>query len=152
VHVLQVSTIEFSMVEMSVLHGLKQGNDVLKEIHREMNVEAVEKLMEETAEAREYQRVRVFRSSTTGSLIQELTQEVGDMLANTLTLDDEEAVQAELEALVAEQVRCSFPFGVLNNNDMSRQLPSVPLPIHAPEEDVKLPSVPTHLLVEETGA
>jgi charged multivesicular body protein 6 len=151
VHVLQVSTIEFSMVEMSVLHGLKQGNDVLKEIHREMNVEAVEKLMEETAEAREYQRVRVFHSSTTGSLIQELMQEVGDMLANTLTLDDEDAVQAELEALVAEQVRCSFPLGVLNN-DMYRQLPSVPLPVHAPEEDVKLPSVPTHVPVEETGA
>ena len=40
------------------MHGLKQGNDVLKEIHREMNVESVEKLMEETAEARAYQQVR----------------------------------------------------------------------------------------------
>jgi charged multivesicular body protein 6 len=45
-------------VEVSVLHGLKQGNDVLKEIHREMNVEAVEKLLEETAEAKQYQQVR----------------------------------------------------------------------------------------------
>jgi charged multivesicular body protein 6 len=27
----QVSTIEFSLVEVSMLHGLKQGNDVLKE-------------------------------------------------------------------------------------------------------------------------
>jgi hypothetical protein len=43
-----------------VLHGLKQGNDVLKEIHKELNVESVEKLLEETAEAREYQRVRLF--------------------------------------------------------------------------------------------
>ena len=55
----QVSTIEFSLVEVSVLHGLKQGNDVLKEIHKELNVENVEKLLEETAEAREYQRVFV---------------------------------------------------------------------------------------------
>ena len=53
----QVSTIEFSLVEVSVLHGLKQGNEVLKEIHKELNVESVEKLLEETAEAREYQRV-----------------------------------------------------------------------------------------------
>jgi charged multivesicular body protein 6 len=53
----QVSTIEFSLVEVSVLHGLKQGNEVLKEIHREMSIESVEKLMEETHEAREYQRV-----------------------------------------------------------------------------------------------
>jgi Snf7 len=56
----QVSTIEFSLVEVSVLHGLKQGNEVLKEIHKELNVESVEKLLEETAEAREYQRVCLF--------------------------------------------------------------------------------------------
>lgn len=41
-----------------MLHGLKQGNEVLKEIHKEMNLESVEKLLEETQEAREYQRVR----------------------------------------------------------------------------------------------
>lgn len=45
-------------MEVSVLHGLKQGNEVLKEIHREMSLESVERLMEETHEAREYQRVR----------------------------------------------------------------------------------------------
>lgn len=43
---------------MSVLHGLKQGNEVLKEIHKEMNIESVEKLLDETAEARQYQQVR----------------------------------------------------------------------------------------------
>ena len=53
----KVSTIEFSLVEVSVLHGLKQGNEVLKEIHKEMNLESVEKLLEESYEAREYQRV-----------------------------------------------------------------------------------------------
>jgi charged multivesicular body protein 6 len=53
-----VSTIEFSLVEVSVLHGIKQGNEVLKQIHKEMNLESVEKLLEETAEAREYQQVR----------------------------------------------------------------------------------------------
>ena len=55
----QVSTIEFSLVEVSVLHGLQQGNEVLKEIHKELNVENVERILEETQEAREYQRVRV---------------------------------------------------------------------------------------------
>jgi len=48
-------------VEVSVLHGLKQGNAVLKEIHKELNVESVERLLEETAEAREYQRVSSLR-------------------------------------------------------------------------------------------
>lgn len=41
------------------MHGLQQGNEVLKEIHNEMNIEAVEKLLDETAEARAYQRVRL---------------------------------------------------------------------------------------------
>lgn len=54
-----MSTIEFSLIEVSVLHGLQQGNEVLKQIHKEMNLESVEKLLEETQEAREYQRVRV---------------------------------------------------------------------------------------------
>lgn len=40
------------------MHGLQQGNEVLKEIHKELNVEAVERILDETAEAREYQRVR----------------------------------------------------------------------------------------------
>ena len=53
----KVSTIEFSLVEVSVLHGLQQGNEVLKEIHKELNIENVERIMEDTAEAREYQRV-----------------------------------------------------------------------------------------------
>jgi len=79
-----VSTIEFSLVEVSVLHGLQQGNEVLKEIHKEMNAETVEKLLEETYEAREYQR------------------EIDEMLANTLTVEDEEAVQAELKVLQIE--------------------------------------------------
>lgn len=48
-------------MEVSVVHGLKQGNEVLKEIHKELNVESVEKLLEETAEAREYQRVHFTR-------------------------------------------------------------------------------------------
>ncbi|KAH9081966.1 Snf7-domain-containing protein [Lactarius deliciosus] len=81
-----VSTIEFSLVEVSVLHGLKQGNAVLKEIHKELNVESVERLLEETAEAREYQR------------------EIGNMLMNNLSLDEEDAVQAELKELQQEAV------------------------------------------------
>jgi len=86
-----VSTIEFSLVEVSVLHGLRQGNEVLKELHKEMNVESVEKLLEETHEAREYQR------------------EMNEMLSNNLTLDEEDAVQAELKELQAETVETTDP-------------------------------------------
>ena len=99
-----MSDIEFSLVQISVMHGLKQGNEVLKQIHKEMNPESVEMLLEETAEARAYQRVNLLLHPT----ITELTiaiKEIDDMLANSLTLDEEEAVQAELLRLQEEAVR-----------------------------------------------
>jgi len=80
-----VSTIEFSTIEVSVLHGLRRGNEVLKEIHKEMNPESVERLLEETQEARAYQR------------------EIDEMLSDNLTSDEEDAVQAELRELQAVQ-------------------------------------------------
>jgi len=107
-----VSTIEFSLVEVSVLHGLKQGNEVLKEIHKEMNIESVEKLMEETAEAREYQR------------------EIGELLSNRLTLDEEDAVQAELRELQAD---------ILQEADSTKEplhLPAVPTTTPTAEEPI----------------
>jgi len=109
-----VSTIEFSLIEVSILHGLKQGNDILKEIHKEMNVESVEKLLEETAEAREYQK------------------EVGDMLSNSLSLDEEEAVQKELLEMQQDiATESKVPLDI--------ELPSIPSskPIERPKEDAK---------------
>lgn len=95
------------MVEVSVLHGLKQGNEVLKEIHREMSLESVERLMEETHEAREYQRVRQPDSESyvlNLLLYFPIIQEIGNLLANQLTLEEEDAVQAELLELQAASV------------------------------------------------
>jgi charged multivesicular body protein 6 len=106
-----VSTIEFSLVEVSVLHGLKQGNEVLQEIHREMSIESVEKLMDETQEAREYQR------------------EIGDLLANRLTHDEEDAVQAELLALQGEALgqRLDLPSPPSSLPLVSEDVQQVPL-------------------------
>ncbi|KAJ7783664.1 Snf7 family [Mycena maculata] len=112
-----VSTIEFSLVEVSVLHGLKQGNEVLKEIHKEMNIESVERLMDETQEAREYQR------------------EIGELLANSLTADEEDAVQEELRLLEAEAVRLEH--SATSNTHATFQKGET-------EPAVELPSVPTH--------
>ncbi|KAL1670489.1 Snf7-domain-containing protein [Schizophyllum commune] len=108
-----VSTIEFSLVEVSVLHGLKQGHEVLKEIHKEMNIESVEKLLDETAEARAYQ------------------QEISDMLANNLTAEDEDAVQNELRELQEQAIRETQP-------EKEVRLPSAPTeePVSSPMEEV----------------
>lgn len=80
-----VSTIEFSQIEQAVLHGLKQGNDVLKDIHKVMNIESVEKLMEETAEAQAAQR------------------EIDELLSSQMTAEEEEEVMKELAAIEKEQ-------------------------------------------------
>ncbi|KAI9445087.1 Snf7 family [Lactarius indigo] len=114
-----VSTIEFSLVEVSVLHGLKQGNAVLKEIHKELNVESVERLLEETAEAREYQR------------------EIDNMLMNSLSLDEEDAVQAELKELQQETLHAQ------RNEETSLSLPDAPTTEPVSEQDIQQPQEET---------
>lgn len=53
------SDVEFALVQKDVLFGLQQGTSVLKEIHKEMGgLERVEQLLEDTAEAQAYTRVR----------------------------------------------------------------------------------------------
>ncbi|TFK57056.1 hypothetical protein OE88DRAFT_1715829 [Heliocybe sulcata] len=121
-----VSTIEFSLIEVSVLHGLKQGNEVLKEIHKEMNAESVEKLLEETAEAREYQR------------------EIDEMLSNNLTVEEEEAVEAELKALQAESVSESPPAiaHIINVRVQATEREAEQAPVELPSAPVNVPVAP----------
>ncbi|KAL0964864.1 hypothetical protein UPYG_G00330080 [Umbra pygmaea] len=73
--------IEFAQIEMKVIEGLKVGNDCLKSLHEAMSIEDVERIMDETQDAIEYQR------------------EIDEMLAGALTQEDEDAVLAELEAI-----------------------------------------------------
>lgn len=61
--------IEFAQLQKSVVYGLQQGTNVLKQIHKEMGgLENVEKLMGESEEARAYQEVRL---NVTRSLFEE---------------------------------------------------------------------------------
>ena len=39
------------------MHGLSMGNEVLKQLHREVSLDKVDRLMDETREGIEYQRV-----------------------------------------------------------------------------------------------
>ena len=80
------SDVEFAAVQKDVLYGLQQGTAVLKQIHVEMGgIEKVERLLEEGAEARAYQR------------------EVSDLLAGgLLSNQDEDEVEDELEAMERE--------------------------------------------------
>ncbi|EDW79666.1 uncharacterized protein Dwil_GK17897 [Drosophila willistoni] len=79
--------LEFAQVEMKVLDGLKQGNAALKKVHDMLDINEVEKIMDETREGIEKQ------------------QEIDAILTDVLTTQDEEDVLAELEALEAEDDR-----------------------------------------------
>lgn len=76
-----VQDIEFMQIEMKVIEGLKVGNDCLKRMHEIMSIEDVERILDETQEAIEYQK------------------QIDDMLAGCLTQEDEEDILAELEVI-----------------------------------------------------
>lgn len=77
--------IEFAQIEVQVIEGLKQGNDALKKMHQILDIDEIEKIMDETREGIDKQ------------------QEIDSILSNALTSQDEDDVLAELEALEAEE-------------------------------------------------
>ncbi|KAJ3091737.1 Vacuolar protein sorting-associated protein 20, partial [Quaeritorhiza haematococci] len=78
-------TIETALIEKQVFEGLKKGNDVLTQIHNEMSVEDVEKLMDDTAEAIAYQN------------------EIDELLSGRISAEDEEEVMKELDEILAQE-------------------------------------------------
>lgn len=78
------SDLEFSQVQQQVLDGLQVGNEALKKIHDVLTIDEVERIMDETREGIEKQ------------------QEIDALIASgALSSEDEDAVAAELEELVA---------------------------------------------------
>jgi len=70
---------------------LKAGNDILTKLNKEMSIEKVEDLMNETAEAIEYQN------------------EISELLSGALTVEDEEAIENELAQIVNEELNQKLP-------------------------------------------
>lgn len=79
-----IDTIEFKLIEKDVLFGLQRGNEVLKEINKELSIEKVDKIMDETIEGVKYQ--------------EEISERLGELLSNGEELE----VDEELEALQRE--------------------------------------------------
>jgi len=76
-----VGNVEFAQIEAKVVEGLKAGNESLKQLQKIMSLEQVEKIMDETREAVEYQN------------------EIDTLLSGQLTAEDEDAVLAELDEI-----------------------------------------------------
>ncbi|EFA09032.1 charged multivesicular body protein 6-B isoform X2 [Tribolium castaneum] len=78
--------IEFAQVEVEVVNGLKQGNEALKKVNEALNIEDIEKILEETREGVEKQ------------------EEINALLSGGLTEEDEAAVEDELAEIIGQSL------------------------------------------------
>ncbi|KAM9208708.1 charged multivesicular body protein 6 [Dugong dugon] len=97
-----VQSIEFTQIEREVMEGLQFGNECLRKMRQVMSIEEVERILDETQEAVEYQR------------------QIDELLAGSLTQEDEDAILEELDAITQEQVELP-------------EVPAEPLPDRIPE-------------------
>ena len=91
-----VNNIETKQMEIQVMNGLDQGNEALKELHKIMSLDDVERIMGDTEDAIEYQN------------------EIDDILSGGLSVDEtnEDDLLTELQDILGD--------------DISDQLPEVP--------------------------
>ncbi|KAI8342378.1 Snf7 family [Chlamydoabsidia padenii] len=111
-------SIEYALVEKQVMEGLKNGNAVLKEIHNEMSLEDVERLMDDTADAIAYQN------------------EIDNLLSEQLTPEDEQEILDELQQLQLDELDANLP--AVPENDLPVTEPALPdVPTHVPSQASK---------------
>jgi len=79
-----IDSLEFAKMEKEVFDSLKFGTKQLQEIQKEMTIENVEKIMEDSREAIEYQN------------------EISRIMSQSLTKEDEDDVMKEVNAMEAE--------------------------------------------------
>ncbi|WMV56830.1 hypothetical protein MTR67_050215 [Solanum verrucosum] len=156
----QLADIELTSKQKAVFESLKTGNNAIKAIQGEINLEDVQKLMDDTAEAKAYQDVSSFDISSPSHLYlvvstqsceiwefihacivivvlmqyrkRDERKEVNAILGEKLSAEDEEEVLAEFENLESQLTL--------------QDLPEVPSAIPSGEnveEKLDLPDVPT---------
>ncbi|XP_056687830.1 vacuolar protein sorting-associated protein 20 homolog 2-like [Spinacia oleracea] len=107
----QLADIELSSKKKVVFESLKAGNGAMKAIQSELNLDDVQKLMDDTKEARAYQ------------------EEINAILGEKLSADDEEEILAEFENLEAQltvQDLPEVPTAALEEEEEKLDLPNVP--------------------------
>ncbi|CAI0428068.1 unnamed protein product [Linum tenue] len=110
----QLADIELASKQKAVFESLKSGNDAIKAIQSEINLDDVQKLMDDTAEAKAYQ------------------DEINEILGEKLSAEDEEEILAEFENLETQMAVHDMP-------EAPTTLPSK----EQEEEKLDLPDVPT---------
>lgn len=102
-----IQDLEYTQIEYKVIEGLKVGNIALQKANELFNIEHIEQLLDETKEGIDKQR------------------EITDLLSGSLSSEDEDAVEAELNELIAVEHQKAV--------DMLPTVPSDELPVTVPE-------------------
>ncbi|EFO14123.2 hypothetical protein LOAG_14401 [Loa loa] len=100
-----VSDLEFTVIEQKVVEQLRHGNEVLKRMNQMISVDDIERIMDETKEAAEFQ------------------EEISNMLSGKLGEDELEEVEKEFAELIEKEGELDLP-----------EVSSEPLPAKAPKE------------------
>ncbi|MED6156416.1 hypothetical protein PIB30_014165 [Stylosanthes scabra] len=115
----QLADIELASKQKAVFDSLKAGSDALKAIQNEINIEDVQKLMDDTAEAKAYQ------------------DEINAILGEKLSAEDEEEILAEFENLETQLTIDDLPeVPTPASKDMDEKLDLPDVPTKAPVVEV----------------
>jgi len=94
-----LSNIEQAKVQKTVFEALRQGTDFLQKVNQQLSLDDVEKLMEDTKEAYEYQQQVSDALTKEGVVVEE-----GDLLEQLDQLDAEEALGVDLPEVPKQQL------------------------------------------------
>lgn len=131
----QLADIELASKQKAVFESLKAGNSAMKAIQGEINLDDVQKLMDDTAEAKAYQ------------------DEITAILGEKLSAEDEEDILAEFENLESQMIIDDLPEAPLSRKDeVELDLPDVPTkpPVASTDDEIIAhKSQPAHTKVME---
>lgn len=110
--------IEFAQIELQVVDGLKVGNEALQTINSMLDIDEIERILDETKEGAEKQA------------------EINSILGSVITEEDEEDILKELDALVEEDAAKESSVHSTADDEVV-QLPDVPTDEPEPQERAK---------------